>query len=56
MIDEKIPKEDRDHILLLAENDHVLWVVGYRISAYYKITEQIKTILEVEFNGGKSSG
>ena len=29
MIDEKIPREERDHVLLLAEGSHVLWIVGY---------------------------
>ncbi len=56
MIDEKIPRQERDEIWLLAEGEHVLWIVGYRISAYYKITEQTKNILEVEFNGGEKSG
>ena len=56
MIDEKIPRQEREKIWLLAEEKHILWIVGYRISAYYKITEETKTILEVEFNGGKSSG
>ena len=56
MIDEKIPKEDRDHILLLAENDHVLWVVGYRISEYYKIDNKTKNILQVTCDGGKDYG
>ena len=56
MIDEKIPRQEREQIWLLAEEKHILWIVGHRISAYYKITEQTKTILEVEFNGGKSTG
>ena len=56
MIDEKIPRQEREKIWLLAEEKHILWIVGHRISAYYKITEQTTTILEVEFNGGKSSG
>lgn len=54
MIDEKIPRQEREEIWLLAEEKHILWIVGHRISAYYKITEQTKTILEVEFNGGKA--
>ena len=39
MIDEKIPENERDRIPVLADGDHVLWVVGYRISDYYKITD-----------------
>lgn len=56
MIDEKIPRELRDQIPVLTEGDHVLWVVGYRISEYYKITNATKTILQVDFNGGKENG
>ena len=48
-IDEKIPEELRDRIPLLAEGSHVLWVIGYRISEYYKISEDTRTILEVRY-------
>ena len=48
MIDEKIPREDRDRICLLAEGSHVLWIVGHRVSEGYKVTEQTKTILQVQ--------
>ena len=37
MIDEKIPREKRDSVLLLADGSHILWIVGYRISEYYKV-------------------
>ena len=47
MIDKKIPKEKRDEIPLLAEGSHVLWMMGYRISEAYKVTENTKTILQV---------
>ena len=53
MIDEKIPKEKREQILLLAEGSHVLWVVGFRISEYYKIEEHTENILQVTCDGGK---
>ena len=57
MIDEKIPENERDRIPVLADGDHVLWVVGYRISDYYKITDETERILEAEVilpNGEKT--
>ncbi len=53
MIDEKIPRRERDRILLLAEENHVLWIVGYRISEYYKVTAHTKEILQVQVDGGE---
>lgn len=44
-IDEKIPREERDTTLVVAENDSVLWVVGHRISEKYKISENTKRVL-----------
>ena len=55
-IDEKIPEEKRASILLLAEGDHVLWVIGSRISEFYKITENTRTILEVQVCKGEENG
>ncbi len=55
MIDEKIPRQQRDKILLLTEGNHVLWIVGYRISEYYKITDETKEILQVQ-TGGEEHG
>lgn len=47
-IDEKIPREERDWIPLLAEGAHVIWCVGYRISEAYKVTEDTRRILVVQ--------
>lgn len=44
-IDEKIPAERRKEIPLLAEGSHVLWIIGHRISSYYKVTEKTKNLL-----------
>lgn len=49
-INEKIPKEERDSILLLADGNHVVWVIGYRISSYYKVTEETENIVCVKYN------
>ena len=56
MINEKIPREDRDRMLLLAEGNHVLWLAGYRISEYYKVTENTKRILQVKLIRNCSGG
>lgn len=51
MIDCKIPREEREKLTLLADGSHILWVVGYRISQYYKVTSQTKTVLKVHVKG-----
>ena len=56
MINNKIPKEERDRILLVAENDHVLWLAGYRISSFYKVSESTNRILEITIRGGEDNG
>ena len=49
-IDEKIPRQERKGMLVLADQNHVLWVIGKnRVSEYYKITGETKTILECTF-------
>lgn len=56
LIDEKIPRHLRSRLPLLTEENHVVWIIGYRISEYYKITEETKTILEVTVDGGENYG
>ncbi len=46
-VNEKVPKKDRDKIFLLAEGSHVIWIPGYRISEYYKISRETVNILQV---------
>ncbi len=46
-VDQKIPKEDRDSLYVLAMDHHVVWVPGLRISEFFKITEQTERVLQV---------
>ena len=55
MIDEKIPQEDRDTVLLLASGSEIIWIIGGRISENYKITKESKRILEVRYQGGNGN-
>ena len=52
MIDEKIPADKRDEIALLADGDHIMWIIGWRISNYYKIGPDTKRVLQVKIKNG----
>ena len=47
-VNQKVPAHLRDSIPLLCDDDHVIWVVGYRISEYYKVTQDTTRVLEVQ--------
>lgn len=47
-IDEKILQEERDRVLLVADGEHVLWIVGHRISQQCKVTEDTRRILKIQ--------
>lgn len=48
MIDEKIPRQLRDQVPLLADGSHVMWVIGYRISEFYKIGPDTSQVMQAE--------
>lgn len=50
MINEKIPAKKRDSIPLLTDGDHVMWVVGYRISNAYKVSDDTKKLLVATYS------
>lgn len=57
MITEKIPREERGKVPVLAEGSHVLWLVGYRISEYYKVDGNTRRILQARIGmGGEDDG
>lgn len=48
-IDEKIPREDRERLPVLADGHDILWVIGHRIGTSYKITDTTRRICLVEY-------
>ncbi len=56
LIDCKVPREERDRCILLADGSHILWVTGMRISERYKVTEQTKRVLKVQMEHPGVSG
>ncbi len=47
LIDEKIPRAQRDEIMLIADADSVVWIEKKRLSERVKITSKTRNILEV---------
>ena len=55
LMDEKIPRDQRDALPLLCCESHVVWVIGYRISEAFKVSETTEKILEVQFREEKEN-
>ena len=53
LVNEKIPKAERDGLWLLADGSHIMWVIGHRISDYYKVDEHPPPPPKVQLSGGK---
>ncbi len=49
-IDIKVPREKRDSIPLVCADNEVVWVVGYKISDKFRVTENTKSILKLEYS------
>ena len=51
LVNEKVPAKEREKLPLLADGQHIMWIVGHRISSYYKVEKHTKRVLEVTFYG-----
>ena len=48
-IDNKVPALSRDKMIVIAEGHHILWIVGMRISEYYKVESTTENIIEIQY-------
>lgn len=46
--DTKVPSYQRDEVPILTSKGKIVWVVGYRISDEFKVTEKTRRILKIE--------
>ena len=47
-IDNKVPKDYRDRVLLLADGNCILWIVGFRMSEGYKVSSKTQKFLQIK--------
>ena len=48
LIDTKVPRHLRDEVAIFTSKGKIAWVVGYRISDEFKVTDKTKKVLKVE--------
>lgn len=49
-IDYKVDREKRNQIPLVCDGDEIMWVIGFRISEKYKVTDETTKILVIEYH------
>ncbi len=54
MIDEKIPRVERDGLPLLMDNEKILWVCGYRVDERVRVTDATREVLQITFKMNKN--
>ena len=48
LINNKIPQEERGRILVMLNQNRIVWIVGHRIDDHVKITQQTRNVLKIE--------
>ena len=50
-VDKGMSRMDKEAAVLLADGNHIVWIVGDRIGADYKVSDTTKTVLKVKYGG-----
>lgn len=48
LIDMKVPRYQRDEVMLLTTRGKIAWILGHRISDEFKVTDKTKKVLKIE--------
>lgn len=48
LVDLKVPRCDRDEVMLLTSRNNIAWLVGYRISEDFKVTTKTKKVIKIK--------
>ncbi len=48
-VDEKVPRDERDAVPIIASGNNIVWIAGYRGDERFKATETTKRFLRLEF-------
>ena len=52
-INEKIEQSVRNRVPLIADGNHILWIVGYRENPRYAVSENTKIVLNIQIDEGE---
>ncbi len=56
LINEKIPREERERMPLIADGSHIVWIPGRRMSAAYQVRRETEKILELKIMEERENG
>ena len=48
-VDEKVPRDERDEIPIVTAGDKIVWVAGFRGDERFRVTEETRRVLKLEF-------
>jgi tRNA(Ile)-lysidine synthase len=56
LIDRKVPRGQRDHLWMLADGSHILWVQGARISEAAKVHRETRKVMKIQMEELSNEG
>ena len=49
LVDEKVPRGERDGVPVVATPNGIIWVAGYRIDDRFKVTPRTRRVLKLRY-------